>query len=42
MQVVWNPAVSHSSMEQMKPTVPHTRMGGNAFTVSSPFCSKTQ
>ena len=25
-------------MERMKPMVPNTRMGGKAFTVSSPAC----
>ena len=31
---VWNPAKSHTSMAQMNPTVPHTRIGGKALTGS--------
>lgn len=33
---VWKPRMSTTHMVQIKPTVPNTRMGGKAFTVSMP------
>ena len=41
MNVVWNlasagPAKLTKSMAQMKPIVPHMRIGGKSFTVSMP------
>ena len=34
--VLWNPVKLTNSSAHMKPTVPHTRIGGKAVTVSSP------
>ena len=39
--VLWKPRKSTANIEQMKPTVPNTRMGGNALTVSSPALRNT-